>query len=158
MKKVLAILIGIFVIGCGGSDRPAKPDNLIPKEKMSDIVYDVFILNAAKGINKRVLEQNGVFPQAYVYEKYKIDSLQFATSNDYYSYDTETYEEIMEKVKQKIELEKTKNDAIILKEEKKQDSIQKSKKELKSLDSVIVVEPELQDKSFILKFWLRYYD
>lgn len=148
MRKLIAIWIGILVIGCNGSDRPSKPDNLIPKEKMSDIIYDVFIMNAAKGINKRILEQNGIFPQAYVYEKYKIDSLQFASSNDYYSYDIKTYEDIIEEVKQKIEVEQTKNEVLILKEEKKQDSLQKSKNALIILDSIQIEEPQLQDKSF----------
>ena len=112
MKNLIYILIGFLLFGCG-SDRPEKPDNLIPKEKMSEIIYDVFVLNAAKGINKRILEQRGVFPQDYVYKKYHIDSLQFALSNDYYSYDTKTYEDIMAQVKQKIPTEKTKQPCII---------------------------------------------
>ena len=90
---------------------------------MSEIIYDVFLLNAAKGINKRILEKNGILPQDYVYKKYNIDSLQFAVSNDYYSYDTETYEAIMRKVKLKIEFEKKLNDSINEKEEKTKDSL-----------------------------------
>jgi hypothetical protein len=123
MRQLLLILLTGLFLGCGSSDRPSKPENLIPKEKMSEIIYDVFILNAAKGINKRILEQNGVFPQKYVFEKHKIDSLQFAMSNDFYSYDTKTYEGIMERVKQKIEAEKKKNEVNIKKEEKTKDSL-----------------------------------
>lgn len=123
MRNFIYIVIGILILGCGDSDRPSKPNNLIPKDKMSDIIYDVFLLNAAKGINKRVLEKNGIMPQDYVFKKYNIDSLQFATSNNYYAYDTDTYEGIMEKVKQRIEFEKKINDSINAKEEKKQDSI-----------------------------------
>ena len=44
------------MFGCGHSDRPSKPDNLILNEKMSDIIYDEFLLNADKGINKRIVE------------------------------------------------------------------------------------------------------
>lgn len=144
MKKIIVILIGILIVGCSGSNRPPKPDNLISKETMSDIIYDVFLLNAAKGINKRILEQNGVFPQEYVYKKYKIDSLQFALSNDYYSYDTKSYEAIMAKVKLKIEEEKKKNEALILKEERIKDSlIEVKNRDLKS-DSLPAIKSKLK--------------
>ncbi len=111
------------MLACNKVDRPSKPDNLISEEKMSDILYEVFILNAAKGINKRIIEQHGIFPKEYIYKKFQMDSLQFALSNDYYSYDTKTYERIMEKLKQRIEAEQKKNDAVILKETKTKDSI-----------------------------------
>ncbi len=127
MKKLIYIVFGILIIGCGDSDRPTKPDNLISKEKMSDIIYDVFLLNAAKGVNKVVLEKNGILPQEYVFQKYNIDSLQFALSNDYYSYDTQVYEGIMEKVKLKIEQEKKINDSINSKEEKTKDSLRSAR-------------------------------
>lgn len=134
MKKFSYILIGFLIFNCGGSDRPSKPDNLIPEEKMSEIIYDVFLLNAAKGINKRILEQNGVFPQEYVYNKYSIDSLQFALSNDYYSYDTKTYEGIMESVKERVDLEKKKVDTINKQIVKTKDSLRLIRTKL--LDSI----------------------
>lgn len=157
MRKFIYILIALLVIGCGGSDRPSKPDNLIPKDTMSNIIYDVFLLNAAKGINKRVLEQNGVLPQEYVYKKYKIDSLQFAKSNEYYSYDTKTYEAIMGKVKLKIEFEKKKNDSIAEKDEKTKDSLRKERNrtndtinqintKLSKLDTLPNPEPKVKPK------------
>ncbi len=123
-------------MGCGNSDRPAKPENLISKDKMSEVIYDVFVLNAAKGINKRILENHGIMPQEYVYKKHKIDSLQFAKSNDYYAYDTKIYESIMEKVKQKLEVQKAKNEAIILKEEKTKDSLNIIREKAKKPDSI----------------------
>ncbi len=140
MRKFLVILIGLLIVGCGGSNRPSKPDDLIPKEKMSDIIYDVFLLNAAKGINKYILEQNGIFPQEYVFKKYKIDSLQFALSNDYYSYDTKTYEDIISKVKSKIEFEKSKNDSINLKEEKTKDSLRLERAKIKDTLNLYKIE------------------
>ncbi len=148
MKKILYILIGFLMFGCGYSDRPSQPDNLIPKEKMSDIIYDVFLLNAAKGINKRILEQNGILPQEYVYKKHNIDSLQFVLSNDYYSYDTKTYEGIIGKVKKKIEWEKKHNDSLIEREEKIKDSLIKAKnRDIKS-DSLPQIKPKIKSKVF----------
>lgn len=143
MRTYIYILVGLLILGCGGSDRPSKPDDLIAKEKMSDIIYDVFLLNAAKGINKRVLEQNGVLPQEYVYKKYGIDSLQFAQSNDYYSYDTKIYEAIMATVKQKLEDEQKINEALVAMEEKTKDSIKAVELDLKPLPEILDVMPEL---------------
>ena len=127
--------------GCGDSERPSKPDNLIPKEKMSDILYDAFLLNAAKGINRNVLEINGVLPEAYVYKKYSIDSTQFALSNAYYAYDIEVYKGIMEQVKLKIEIAKKINDSISLEETKQKGSLSKVSKPTIMLDSAVSLKP-----------------
>ena len=127
--------------GCGDSERPSKPDNLIPKEKMSDILYDAFLLNAAKGINRNVLEINGVLPEAYVYKKYSIDSTQFALSNAYYAYDIEVYKGIMEQVKLKIEIAKKINDSISLEETKQIGSLSKVSKPSIMLDSAVSLKP-----------------
>lgn len=94
----------VSILGCSSSKKPEKPDNLIPKEKMASILYDVFILNAAKGSSKIVLENNGVYPENYVFEKYGIDSLQFAQSNNYYGFFVEEYEAIIADVDQRINI------------------------------------------------------
>ena len=129
MKTLKILILLSLILSCDGAERPSKPENLIAKEKMSEIIYDVFLLNAAKGINKRILENNGIMPQDYVYKKYNIDSLQFAQSNNYYSYDTKVYEDIMDKVKMKIEFEKALNDSINSREEKIKDSINAASKD-----------------------------
>lgn len=98
MKHCFYILILISFFGCNTVDRPKKPKNLIAKDKMSDIMYDLYILNAAKGVNRKLLELNGIMPSGYIYKKYAIDSLQFAESNTYYAYDTEVYTSIIEKM------------------------------------------------------------
>ena len=54
------------------------PDNLISaEEKMVDILYDMSLISVSKGINKRILENNGMKPKKYILKKYNIDSLQF---------------------------------------------------------------------------------
>jgi hypothetical protein len=78
---------------------------------MSDVLYDMFIINSAKGVNKKLLEKNGVFPEAYILKKHNIDSVQFAESNNYYVYDKDTYKTIITSVKAKINTEKTKYQA-----------------------------------------------
>lgn len=108
MIKRLSFII--FILGlctaCNRIEKPKKPENLIAKDKMVDILFDVFVFNAAKGTDKRILEKNNVTPDVYIYEKYQIDSLQFVKSNEYYAYDIKDYEEMINKVEAKIEAKK----------------------------------------------------
>lgn len=127
MRRVVFFLIAICLLGCYSVDKPKKPDNLISKDKMVDIMYDVFILNAAKGANKIKLEEHGVFPQDYVFKKHNIDSLQFALSNEYYGFYVEDYESIIARVEDRITRNKGKYQKLIDDEEtdkrRKRDSI-----------------------------------
>ena len=108
MIKRISILIFIFglCIACNKIDKPKKPENLIAKDKMIDILFDVFVFNAAKGMNRKMLEDNNVTPDDYIYKKYKIDSLQFVKSNEYYAYNNKDYEEMINKVETKISAKK----------------------------------------------------
>ncbi|TJY37970.1 DUF4296 domain-containing protein [Pontimicrobium aquaticum] len=112
--KIVAILCVLIFVGCNSNniERPKKPKNLIKKQDMVNILYDMSILTASKGVNKKLLEENGVFPEDFVYEKYGIDSVQFALSNEYYAYKLETYEEIFNQVKNRLTEEKKVLDSI----------------------------------------------
>ena len=109
MNKLKLIIILSLVLGCNNSlnQEPTPPENLISKEKMIDIIYDMTLINVAKGVNKSILENNGIIPEQYLFNKHSIDSILFAKSNEYYSYDLKTYQTIYDKVK--IKLEKNKN-------------------------------------------------
>jgi hypothetical protein len=109
MNKLKVIIILSIVLGCSNSltQKPMPPDNLISQEKMVDIIYDMTLINVAKGVNKSILENNGIIPEQYLFNKHSIDSILFARSNEYYSYDLKTYQIIYDKVK--IKLEKNKN-------------------------------------------------
>ena len=85
-------------------EKKEVPDNLIPEEEMINILYDMSLISVSKGINKRILENNGMKPKKYILKKYDIDSLQFVTSNEYYSKDLERYLSIYEEVLNKLEV------------------------------------------------------
>ena len=107
MKKISVLLIlSLLIFTCNYKEKPKQPKNLIPKEKMERILYDLYIINAAKGVNKKTLESKGLEPETYVLTKYSIDSLQFANSNAYYAFDADEYRGIVEKVKARLEKEK----------------------------------------------------
>lgn len=130
IKRIyLLVLILGLCFACNNIDKPKKPDNLIAKDKMVDILFDVFVFNAAKGTDKRILEENNVTPTVYIYDKYQIDSLQFVESNEYYAYDIKTYEELIEKVQVKLKAKREGYENEINQEEerrkKRLDSIKK---------------------------------
>ena len=87
---------------CYKTERPPRPDNLIPKDKMVSVLYEMFVVNSAKGTNRKLLENNGVELENYILTKFEIDSAQFANSNTYYAYDFKTYQAIIEQVKERI--------------------------------------------------------
>jgi len=101
MRHVIIFLGALLILGCNYVEKPIKPDNLISQDKMVDILYDVYILTSAKGTTKLILEDNGIYPEDYVFEKHKIDSLQFALSNEYYGFRVEEYESIIFRVEER---------------------------------------------------------
>ena len=49
------------------------PVNLISAEdKMIEILYDMSLISVSKGINKRIIENNGMKPKKYILKKYII--------------------------------------------------------------------------------------
>ena len=105
MKKYLFILIIFF--GCSDpNNKETIPKNLISEEKMVEVIYEMTLISVSKGVNRQILEKNGVIPEQYIFNKYNIDSLQFAVTNEFYSNDLDTYLEIYEKVKEKLQLNK----------------------------------------------------
>ena len=129
INKLTFILALLFLVSCqkNGIDKPKKPDNLIPKNKMVEIIYDMSLITVAKGVNKRLLEENGLNPEEYVYNKYNIDSLQFAKSNHYYSYNLKDYDEVYNKVKARLNKEKKLYNEVIEAEKQTKDSLRNTK-------------------------------
>jgi len=103
MKKLF--LVFFVLTSCSFiSDDNEIPKDLISEKEMIDIIYDMSLISVSKGINKRILENNGMKPKKYILNKYGIDSLQFVLSNEYYSKDLEKYLSIYENVLQKLEI------------------------------------------------------
>jgi len=102
MKKIFFIIVILF--GCNKNiQKIPMPDNLISEEKMVDVIYEMTLISVSKGVNRRILENNGVIPEKYIFEKYNIDSLQFVLSNEFYSNDLNKYLDIYNRVKEKLQ-------------------------------------------------------
>jgi len=120
MKKYFLFLaLFSFLVSCQ-KEAVEKPDNLIEKEKMVDIIYDLSVLQGIRSINQSELDSNRVNPNTYVYKKYKIDSLQFAKSNQYYAAENiKEYGELYDRVNERLLANKAKADTLIKREAEK---------------------------------------
>lgn len=130
--KRLFIILGVllFVHACTGG--PKKPKNLISKKEMVSILIDAKLISSANSVNKKIMETNGVFPNSYIFNKYNIDSAQFAQSNEYYTFRVKDYEEIYEMVKDSLDRLKAK-----YKEQQDQERKVAEEKSRDSLDAVL---------------------
>ncbi|WP_111682341.1 DUF4296 domain-containing protein [Winogradskyella tangerina] len=135
MKSRYYIFLGLLfaLLACQNESKPQKPDNLIPRDKMEEIIYDMYVLNSAKGINKKILERNNVIPETYILSRHDIDSLQFAESNDYYTFDSEEYKKMIESIKARLQKEKVEFEELQKKEgqaaKRRRDSINRANME-----------------------------
>ena len=133
MKYVYFILL-VVAFGCQSVQKPEKPKDLIPKEKMIDIMMESYLSNAARSVNNRKLRSYGIKLDSLIYAKYNVDSLQLVKSNNYYSADLETYESMFKTIEEKLTVLKVKADSI-QKLEKEKEEANKTDEEKRS-DSI----------------------
>lgn len=116
MKKYFLLLILALLTACK-KETVEKPENLIPKDKMKDILYDLSLLQAIRGVNQAVLDSNQIDPTTYIYKKYKVDSLQFAKSDQYYAIENvKNYKKMYEEINDRVKKEKAHVDSLFAKE------------------------------------------
>ncbi len=134
MRNVIFTVLFMLLFSCV-EKLVEKPDNLIPKEKMVNILNDMAILNAAKSTDITILRNHGIEAMEYIYSKYEIDSVQFVESDFYYASLPQEYEAIYIEVEAKIEKEKERieevkkvNDSV---NRMKQEAIKKKRKRIK---------------------------
>lgn len=130
MKNLLLLILLSFMgMSCNRLDKPRKPDNLLSESQMVNIITDISLITAAKGVQKKVIEAEQINLEEFVFQKHNVDSVQFAESNNYYAYDVKTYENIYQRVNQRLENQKQEYLEIERKNLEKKDSIRKAKKE-----------------------------
>ena len=92
-----------FLVSCESKVDYEKPKDLIPKEVMIDLLYDMHLAVGSSNLRNKNLERDRNY-MSIVYEKYKIDSTRFAISNIYYTSQVDEYEEIFEEVEKRLEV------------------------------------------------------
>lgn len=118
LNFLLLFSVSLAFIGCTGNTIYKKPDNLISKNKMTDIMVDLYLANVAYNIPNKSGQRNLNYT-ALVFQKYGIDSLQYAQSNLYYMSKIDEYEkmhrhalEIIEKQKNELTNAVKKSDSL----------------------------------------------
>ncbi len=125
--KYLVIGLVFIAVSCQTVQERQAPENLIPKETMTHILTDLYISNAARSINNKVIKEYQIQLDSVIYTKYQIDSLQFAESNAYYSANIKEYTQLMKVLEERLLVLKTEKDSVYLKEKEEKEA-EKAKK------------------------------
>jgi hypothetical protein len=140
MKNFYYLLTLFFLVSCTSNTILEKPKDLIPKDTMSLLIEEMMIASSSKFI-KNKFQEIEVNYMGLLYDRYKVDSVRFQTSNLYYMSKIDDYQKILEKATQSLEAkkeqfakQKTRLDSI------RKDSIKKIKTNVKLLDSVKKLE------------------
>lgn len=139
MKKYISLFVLFVLLLSCNKDLVEKPDDLIDKNTMKNILYDITLLDAIKYQNSETLYKNGINPKTYIYKKYKIDSIQFFKSNAYYVSDYREYKNMVEEVNNRFKKDKEAIELINKKAEKKANALTRAKGN-KIKDSIKKVE------------------
>jgi hypothetical protein len=109
MRKFLAIICLLYSIVSCNDNVIKKPKNIIDKDKMINILYDLSLLESinAQNLNGGISNKS---VNDYIYEKYKIDSVQLIENNKYYASDIEEYKKMFEVIKERLNNETLKNE------------------------------------------------
>jgi hypothetical protein len=125
MKKIIILLATVFVFISCKDEVIKKPNRLIEKEIMVNIMYDLSVLDGIKYQNPSSLDSFKINPKKYIYNKYKIDSIQFAQSNIYYASNYEEYSGIIDEINSRLTKKKSEVTAVIKADAKKKKLVRK---------------------------------
>ena len=140
MRQISYFFLFMFFASCTSNTIFEKPKDLIPKDTMSLLLQEMMISTSAKFIKNKNNQKN-INYMPFVYERFKIDSTRFESSNYYYMSTIDLYQEILEKAKASINAQQD-----VLKKAKKQldsikkDSIQLTLSKLKKGDSLKIIK------------------
>jgi choline kinase len=101
MRNFFYILIFILIASCTSNTIFKKPDDLISKEEMVNLLTDLYLTSAAKNA-KTIHEERNIDYTYLVFEKYGIDTTRFKKSNFYYTTKIDDYEDIYKQVQKRI--------------------------------------------------------
>ncbi|MCR9229180.1 MAG: DUF4296 domain-containing protein [Flavobacteriaceae bacterium] len=112
MKYIVTYILGFIILVSCAEKVVDEPENLIPKEKMTEILHDLAILNAAKSGASRKFTDSGIDIMEFLYAKYDIDSTQFSESDLYYASIPLEYQTIYKDVEARLGRQKDTLEAI----------------------------------------------
>jgi len=145
LKKLFLVLSIAAFVACQDIDKSEKPNDLIPEEKMVDVITEISLMQSARNFNKRLYENSGIKGEEYIFKKYNVDSLQLKRSNNYYADNYVIYQRIYDSVKKRFEKMKVKLDTLQNQERRIRDSIAEAKRDSLG-EKVDSLNPELEKR------------
>ena len=158
MRKLIVILAVLALFVSCKDELVKKPDNLIDKDVMVDIIYDISILDAIRNQNPTSVDSFKINSRDFIFKKYKVDSLRFVKSNMYYSADYEGYKAMFDKVVKRVDKQKVVTDSLVtLEQKKKAKKIDKTKlpKVSIAVDTVSKIRKPLVRKNLVKESMLK---
>lgn len=113
LTNIFAILFLGLVLSCQSVDKQEKPENLIPEDKMVDLLTDLLRLDAAENYSSIEFKKRKINTKDLIFETYKVDSLQFVESSRYYAEDFKVNKRIYDSVQTRFEEEKKYFDSLV---------------------------------------------
>jgi len=101
-NQLLTLIAILLLVSCESKVNYQKPENLIPRDTMIDLLYDMHLAVGTSNLRNKSNEKDRNY-MSLVYEKYRIDSTRFAISNIYYTSQAVEYEEMFEEVERRLE-------------------------------------------------------
>lgn len=101
MKKTI-LLVFLVLSSCTQLEE-VPPENLIGEEKMADLIFELAVLDAAKGFVPKDQKQRIDLDADSFYQFHEIDSAQFTSSNAYYAKQPKAYLRIVSMANTKLE-------------------------------------------------------
>ena len=101
MKKTIIMLL-IVLSSCSQVEE-VPPENLIGEERMADLIFELALLDAAKGFVPKDQKERIDLDANSFYQFHNIDSAQFTSSNAYYAKQPKAYLRIVSMAKTKHE-------------------------------------------------------
>ena len=133
MQRLLIFLVFPILFSCK-EKLIEPPSDLISEAEMTEILYDLALINGLRSTDDRILKRHEIETMPYIYEKYGVDSLQFVYSDQYYASVPEIYQKMYESIQQRIEerikemnrIREQKNDSARNKNKRVRDSIRET--------------------------------
>ena len=105
-RLVFPLVFGVFALGCtmGCVQKVIEePEGLIDQATMTDILYDLSVLNALQSTSPGTISQWDLEIMEIIYARYEIDSTRFADSDAYYASIPIQYKSMYDSVQKRLE-------------------------------------------------------
>lgn len=121
----------LFFFGCQNLQKPEKPKDLIPEDTMISILTEAYLANASQSVRNQAIFAESIDLDSIIYTKFNIDSIQFKKSNDYYSFDFNTYLDMLKKVENNLMQYEKRIDSLREAQIRKKDEIEQERQAIR---------------------------